>query len=84
MWSYVNVMTQCHIDGKELEVPNCLSSIGLGQGSLPCPLSLQPAHITNQIPQPTHFSFEDGGSMFLRNNSIYLQDYTGSTQKTTV
>jgi hypothetical protein len=37
---------------------------------------LQPGHTTQPTSHPMHINPEDGGSMFLRNIGIHLQDYT--------
>jgi hypothetical protein len=41
--------------------------------------SLQPDYINKPIPQTTNFNPKDGGSMFLQNISIHLQDYLKNT-----
>jgi hypothetical protein len=65
-------------DVSEKHVTNFRLDIPFG---FQCTPPLQPALIPVQIPPPSLLNPEDRGSMFLRNISIRLQDYTMSRSR---
>jgi hypothetical protein len=63
-----------------LSYPPCILTRAGFDSPFPCSVfssasSLQPTYISLPIPRPKHFNTEDGGSMFLRNIGVRLQDY---------